>query len=88
MGGKSRDSGGSRQSRGSRGSGDSRKSRKPHPSTLLRTSSNKNILSKNFKNKLRNFLTNFFFILERNLDFLDSEKALEKQKSRLYFSKT
>jgi hypothetical protein len=45
-------------------------------------------LSKIFKNKSVKFLTKFFFNLERNLDFLDKENGLEKQKSRLYFSKT
>jgi hypothetical protein len=46
------------------------------------------LLSKIFKNKSVKFLTKLFFILERKLDFGDKENALEKQKSRLYFSKT
>ena len=46
------------------------------------------ILSKNFKNKSVKILTKIFFNLEKNLDFLDKENGLEKQKSRLYLSKT
>jgi hypothetical protein len=53
----------------------------------LHLSSTPFLLSKIFKNNSVKFLTKLFFILERKLDFGDKENALEKQKSRLYFSK-
>ena len=45
-------------------------------------------LSKNFVVKNAKIFDKIFFILERNLGVESKKNGLEKQKSRLYFSKT